>query len=102
MSCEICGRNSCTRSFHSIEEQEAHDESDDDKITRLERELTATQAELARLKAPCQSADELHARLCSGVDTTQHYYEIAADAITTLRQSEARVAELEHTLARGG
>ena len=25
MSCEICGRSSCTRSFHSLEEQEAFD-----------------------------------------------------------------------------
>lgn len=26
MSCEICGRNSCTRSFHSLEAQERFDE----------------------------------------------------------------------------
>lgn len=26
MACEICGRNSCTRSFHSIEEQDNFDE----------------------------------------------------------------------------
>lgn len=25
MSCEICGRGSCTRSFHSLAAQEAHD-----------------------------------------------------------------------------
>lgn len=25
MSCEICGRGNCTRSFHSLEEQEEHD-----------------------------------------------------------------------------
>ena len=25
MACEICGRTSCTRSFHSLEEQEAFD-----------------------------------------------------------------------------
>ena len=25
MSCEICGRNSCTRSFHSLEMQEGFD-----------------------------------------------------------------------------
>ena len=25
MSCEICGRNSCTRSFHSLEMQERFD-----------------------------------------------------------------------------
>ena len=26
MACEICGRNSCTASFHSIEEQQNFDE----------------------------------------------------------------------------
>lgn len=25
MGCEICGRGNCTRSFHSLEEQEEHD-----------------------------------------------------------------------------
>ena len=25
MSCEICGRNNCCRSFHSFEEQEEYD-----------------------------------------------------------------------------
>jgi len=25
MACEICGRNNCTRSFHSLEEQEEYD-----------------------------------------------------------------------------
>lgn len=29
MSCEICKRNSCTRSFHSIEEQNIFDETAD-------------------------------------------------------------------------
>ena len=26
MSCEICGRNNCTRSFHSLEEQQDFDD----------------------------------------------------------------------------
>jgi len=26
MSCEICGKNSCTRSFHSLEDQSEFDE----------------------------------------------------------------------------
>ena len=26
MSCEICGRNNCTASFHSLEEQQKFDE----------------------------------------------------------------------------
>jgi hypothetical protein len=35
MSCEICGRGTCTRSFHSLEEQLAYDNAYDgikDKI----------------------------------------------------------------------
>ena len=38
MSCEICGRVSCTRSFHALEEQERHDETYgkyEDKIDEL-------------------------------------------------------------------
>ncbi len=27
MSCRICGRNSCTESFHSLKEQEEHEET---------------------------------------------------------------------------
>jgi len=29
MACEICGRNNCTRSFHSIEDQSDFDEKVD-------------------------------------------------------------------------
>jgi len=29
MSCEICGRSSCTRSFHSLEEQQNFDDIQD-------------------------------------------------------------------------
>ena len=29
MSCEICGRSNCTRSFHSLESQEQFDEMAD-------------------------------------------------------------------------
>ena len=32
MSCEICGRNNCTRSFHSLEEQEEYDYKRGDRI----------------------------------------------------------------------
>lgn len=43
MSCEICGRSSCTRSFHSIEAQERHDEKQEmsDDVDEL-RELVLT------------------------------------------------------------
>lgn len=29
MSCEICGKNNCTKSFHSIEEQDNYDNAVD-------------------------------------------------------------------------
>lgn len=35
MACEICGRSSCTRSFHSIEEQETFDNIKDQVLENL-------------------------------------------------------------------
>ena len=35
MGCEICGRGSCTRSFHSIEEQESFDSTADTVKDRI-------------------------------------------------------------------
>lgn len=53
MSCEICGRGSCTRSFHSIEAQEEFDErqSMSDDVGTLREELQSARAELAALRA---------------------------------------------------
>lgn len=39
MACEICGRNSCTRSFHSLEEQTQHDESAENVKKHVRNEL---------------------------------------------------------------
>ena len=39
MSCEICGRSSCTRSFHSIEVQESFDEIADNVKDRMKSVL---------------------------------------------------------------
>ena len=59
MSCEICRRNSCTRSFHSLEEQERFDQRqgmpDDvnelrESVQDLTTELNAARAELAAEK----------------------------------------------------
>lgn len=52
MSCEICGRGSCTRSFHSIEAQEEFDErqSMSDDVGTLREELQSARAELAALR----------------------------------------------------
>jgi len=56
MSCEICGRGSCTRSFHSLSEQEDFEKTDEqrlseaaDRIETLERELAAAQAKIDAL-----------------------------------------------------
>lgn len=47
MSCELCGRSSCTRSFHSLEEQDdfdnktgryAPDDDDDEKVDKEDDE----------------------------------------------------------------
>ena len=39
MSCEICGRSACTRSFHSLEEQENFDNKADDIKDRMRNVL---------------------------------------------------------------
>lgn len=36
MSCRICGRNSCTESFHSLEEQDKYEEVDDKLVLKPE------------------------------------------------------------------
>lgn len=37
MPCEICGRNSCIKSFHSIEEQEIFDNIKDKVINDMKK-----------------------------------------------------------------
>lgn len=39
MACEICGRNSCTRSFHSIDEQNDFDKEADKVKERMKEYL---------------------------------------------------------------
>jgi hypothetical protein len=39
MACEICGRNSCTRSFHSLEDQGVFDEIADKAKERMKEVL---------------------------------------------------------------
>lgn len=40
MACKICWRNSCTSSFHSVEEQEKHDEQNERFKDYLERKIS--------------------------------------------------------------
>lgn len=53
MSCEICGRSSCIRSFHSLEQQERFDkkQSMSDNIDDLREEILSLEEEIYRLKA---------------------------------------------------
>jgi dihydropteroate synthase len=39
MACEICGRNSCMRSFHALEEQGAFDDAADGVKERMKQIL---------------------------------------------------------------
>ena len=45
MACEICGRSSCTRCFHSIEDQERFDARKEmsDDVETLREELQSSQ-----------------------------------------------------------
>ena len=38
MACRVCGRCSCTESFHSIEEQEQYEETEGGKLILKEEE----------------------------------------------------------------
>ena len=53
MSCKICGRNSCTESFHSLEEQEKHENPEayyEDIISKLETDKEALGSEVERMR----------------------------------------------------
>ena len=41
MSCEICGRGSCSKSFHSLDEQQEFDSAVDPVKERIEAQITA-------------------------------------------------------------
>jgi len=48
MACELCGRNNCTRSFHSLEEQSDFDKAADSVKDRLKAIL---KRKIERLKS---------------------------------------------------
>lgn len=51
MACEICHRSSCTRSFHSLEEQELFDERQtmSDDVDDLRRDVQNYRCEIKRI-----------------------------------------------------
>ena len=83
MSCEICGRGSCTRSFHSLEAQEEFDMTPEERIEKLERE----NADLKALNAVNES----------GCDNALKRYEASAAVVKA--QTEA-IVDLQAKLAR--
>ena len=84
MGCEICGRLSCTRSFHSIEAQEAFDErnemsADVDELRCEIQDLKAEKTDIRRETiAECK---RVFTRLYEGSPIVRIQIERAMDAI---------------------
>jgi myosin heavy subunit len=60
MACEICGKNSCSRSFHSLQAQEDFDKQPKDLDAALDRvaELEAQNRTLRNAQKACEFCDE--------------------------------------------
>lgn len=61
MGCEICGRNSCIRSFHSLEVQERFDarQKMSDDVEVLRQEIQELQDRISELEQENRKIDEL-------------------------------------------
>ncbi len=70
MSCEICGRGSCTRSFHSLEAQEEFDNTAD-QIKERARDFIKDKVE--RLKGD-HIEDEYYVKLEDVLNVIDDYY----------------------------
>jgi hypothetical protein len=69
MGCEICGRGSCTRSFHSLEEQDEFDrENKTDEIK--ERLRGIIERGVDRLRGE-HIGDDYYAKLSDVIDVIQ-------------------------------
>jgi len=53
MGCEICGRNSCMRSFHSLDAQERHD-NPEIEVEELNSEIDKLETINAELLEACE------------------------------------------------
>ena len=60
MSCEICKRSSCTRSFHSFAAQEAFDEREEmsDDVETLRQELQEARWEMKEIELMAEQQGE--------------------------------------------
>lgn len=70
MACEICGRNSCTRSFHSFEEQS---EFDDVAATAKEHMRDVLKSRIERLKDYGHDEDRYLVDLSEVLDIIDSY-----------------------------
>lgn len=70
MSCEICGRSACTKSFHSLEEQENFDKVADQIKERAKRIITN---KVNRLIGNCDENDVYWIRLDEVISAIDDY-----------------------------
>jgi hypothetical protein len=65
MSCSICGSHNCTRSFHSLEEQQDYDDKKDAVKEDFKRELLSGLSGLKEYYTeedlPCYSCSDVEA-----------------------------------------
>lgn len=69
MSCEICGKSSCTRSFHSLESQEEFDDVADKVKDRMREYLLRQVNRLEYI----ESDDEIYVKLSDVVEKIEEY-----------------------------
>jgi len=69
MSCEICGKSSCTRSFHSLEEQDNFDEIADEVKARAQHQI---EYRLDRLEYT-EIEGELYIKLSDAIEVVHRF-----------------------------
>lgn len=103
MSCEICGRGACTRSFHSLEAQEAFDNGTDS----FDGEPSAFQSETGKQEQtaahPLPTPIELLRELCTAAEDARYSDALLGNAfranVKSYRTLEREAAELRAQLA---
>lgn len=84
MSCEICGRHDCERSFHSVQMQQAHDDAINNDKNNLLSEIAAMREQLK----DCSAA----------FDRQQEQLDRNAEQIATLRDALSRLVEVHDAM----
>ena len=84
MSCEICGRHDCERSFHSVQMQQAHDDAINSDKSNLLSEIAALREQLK----DCSAA----------FDKQQKQLDRNAEQIATLRDALSRLVEVHDAM----